>query len=345
VSAATPARLGPVHDGAGAADAIDVRGLVKRYGPVQALRGIDLRVGSGEVFALLGPNGAGKTTTIEILTGARRRSGGQALVLGADPGRDARGWRARIGIVPQSLGTFADLTVAEVIGHFAAFYPAPLPTMQVLDLVGLGKQHGTRCQRLSGGQLRRVDIAVGIAGDPELIFLDEPTTGLDPQARHAIWDLVRQFAARGKTIVLTTHYLDEVTALADRAAVISAGQVITAGPLAELGGSSSGQATVSFTRSGALADTPLPTLPAGTIEDGRDGDPRVRIDTARPTEAVAALIAWAAAEGVRELPDLRIERPTLEDVYLDLIRAASDSLSVANCGLPVSHRSDEHKGQ
>jgi ABC-2 type transport system ATP-binding protein len=321
--------------------------MVKRYGPVQALGGIDLRVGFGEVFALLGPNGAGKTTTIEILTGARRRSGGQALVLGIDPGRDARGWRARIGIVPQSLGTFADLTVAEVISHFAAFYPASLRTAQVLDLVGLGKQHGTRCQRLSGGQLRRVDIAVGIVGDPELIFLDEPTTGLDPQARHAIWDMVRQFAARGKTIVLTTHYLDEVTALADRAAVISAGQVITAGTLAELGGSSSGQATVSFTRSGALAGTPLPTLAAGTIvrradrrgedgrgeddrhEEGRDEDPRVRIDTARPTEAVAALIAWAAAEGVRELPDLRIERPTLEDVYLDLIRAASDSLPVS----------------
>ncbi len=334
MSAATSVRPGAVHDGAGAADAISVRGLVKRYGTAQALGGIDLRVGPGEVFALLGPNGAGKTTTIEILTGASRRSAGQVLVLGADPGRDARAWRARIGIVPQSPGTFADLTVAEVISHFAAFYPAPLRTTQVLDLVGLGKQRGMLCQRLSGGQLRRVDIAVGIAGDPELIFLDEPTTGLDPQARHVIWDLVRQFAARGKTIVLTTHYLDEVTALADRAAVIAAGQVITVGTLAELGGRSSGQATVSFTRSGALAGASLPTLPAGSAVRGADRlgvgdsdeDPRVRIDTARPTEAAAALIAWAAAEGVRELPDLRIERPTLEDVYLGLISQASDSL-------------------
>jgi ABC-2 type transport system ATP-binding protein len=314
------------------ADAIYVHGLVKRYGPARALGGIDLRVGSGEVFALLGPNGAGKTTTIEILTGARQRSAGEVLVLGADPGRDARAWRARIGIVPQSLGTFADLTVAEAISHFAAFYPAPLSTAQVLDLVGLGAQRGTLCQRLSGGQLRRVDIAIGIVGDPELIFLDEPTTGLDPQARHAIWDMVRQFAARGKTIVLTTHYLDEVTALAGRAAVIAAGRVVTTGTLAELGGSSSGQVTVSFTGSGALAGARLPEMPSDAVVHGARGarprgeGARVRIDTARPTEAAAALIAWAAAEGVRELPDLRIERPTLEDVYLALISEASASL-------------------
>jgi ABC-2 type transport system ATP-binding protein len=327
VSAAAAVRPGTVHDGAGAADAIHVRGLVKRYGSAQALGGIDLRVRSGEVFALLGPNGAGKTTTIEILTGARQRSAGEVLVLGADPARDARVWRARIGIVPQSLGTFADLTVAEAISHFAAFYPAPLPTGQVLDLVGLDAQRGMLCQRLSGGQLRRVDIAVGIVGDPELIFLDEPTTGLDPQARHAIWDMVRQFAARGKTIVLTTHYLDEVTALAMRAAVIAAGRVVAAGTLAELGGTSSGQAAVSFSRSGALAGAPLPELPSdAAVREARGDGTRVRIDTARPTETAAALIAWAAAEGVRELPDLSIERPTLEDVYLALISEASASL-------------------
>jgi len=325
MSAASPVRSGAVGDGTGATDAIDVRGLVKRYGPAQALGGIDLTVGHGEVFALLGPNGAGKTTTIEILTGARRRSAGEVLVLGVDPGRDARGWRAKIGIVPQSLGTFADLTVAEAVSHFAAFYPAPLPVAQVLDLVGLRAQRGVLCQRLSGGQLRRVDIAVGIAGDPELIFLDEPTTGLDPQARHAIWDMVRQFAARGKTIVLTTHYLDEVTALAGRAAVIAGGRVVTAGTLSELSGSTSGRATVSFTRPAALADAPLPGLPDDAVVHGTGGGgagTRVRIETARPTEAAAPLIAWAAAAGVRELPDLRIERPTLEDVYLGLIGEA-----------------------
>jgi len=310
------------------------------------LRGIDLRVTRGAVFALLGPNGAGKTTTVEILTGARRRSGGQVMVLGSDPASDSRAWRARIGVVPQSPGAFADLTVTEVVDHFAAFYPAPLPTAQVLDMVGLTGQRRQLCQRLSGGQQRRIDIAVGIVGDPDLIFLDEPTTGLDPQARHAVWDLVRRFAAQAKTTVLTTHYLDEAEALADRAAVITAGQVLTAGTLAELGGPRVGRATVSFVRAGALASARLPALPADAVLDGEDGEDgerprgedgerpqvpagaagrRVRLHTTRPTEAAAALIAWAHAAGVRELPDLRIERPTLEEVYLALVDPAASS--------------------
>ncbi len=183
----------------------------------EAVRGIDLDVHKGEVFALLGPNGAGKTTTVEILEGIRSRSAGDVQVLGSDPAQDRRSWRARIGVVPQSTGVYLDLTVGEVIGHFAAFYPAPLPVAQVLDMVGLTEQRKKQTVALSGGQQRRLDVAVGVIGDPELIFLDEPTTGLDPVARREAWDLVRYFADRGKTTVLTTHYLDEAEALAQRA--------------------------------------------------------------------------------------------------------------------------------
>ncbi|WP_432866306.1 ABC transporter ATP-binding protein [Microbispora rosea] len=300
------------------ANPVHVRSLRKRYGPVNAVEEVDLDVRSGEVFALLGPNGAGKTTTVEILVGVRRRTSGDVRVLGRDPAEDAPEWRARIGVVPQTTGAYTDLTVREVVEHFAAFYPAPLPVAEVIDMVGLGKQARKQTQALSGGQARRLDVAVGVVGDPDLIFLDEPTTGLDPVARREAWDLVRYFADRGKTTVLTTHYLDEVEALAQRAAVIVGGRVVESGPVAELGGRRATPAAVSFTRTDGLA-TSLPALPGDAVVEEAEG--LVVVRTHHPTEAMAALLPWAAASGVRELPDLRIHRPSLEEIYLDLIRS------------------------
>ena len=302
------------------ANPIHVRGLRKQYGASRTLNDVDLDVRPGEVFALLGPNGAGKTTTVEILEGVRRRTGGEVRVLGRDPAEDAPQWRARLGIVPQATGAYSDLTVREVVEHFAAFYPAPLPVAQVIDMVGLGPQERKQAQTLSGGQLRRLDVAVGVVGDPDLIFLDEPTTGLDPEARLEAWDLVRYFAGQGKTTVLTTHYLDEVEALAQRAAVIIAGRVVETGPVSELGGRRDTEATVSFTWPSGLD---LPELPSGLLAErpaGSADGTKVVLRTHGPTRLLATLLPWAADAGVEELPELRVFRPTLEDVYLKLIR-------------------------
>jgi ABC-2 type transport system ATP-binding protein len=308
------------------ANPIHVRGLRKQYGSSHTLQGVDLDVRHGEVFALLGPNGAGKTTTVEILEGVRRRSGGDVQVLGRDPAEDAPQWRARLGIVPQTTGAYADLTVREVVEHFAAFYPAPLPTAQVIDMVGLGKQERKQAQTLSGGQLRRLDVAVGVVGDPDLIFLDEPTTGLDPEARMEAWELVRFFADQGKTTVLTTHYLDEVEELAQRAAVIIGGRIVETGAVSELGGRRDTPATVSFTLTGALIAADLPELPQDTTTDTSAGDV-LTLHTHKPTQVLAALLPWAARAGVEELRDLRVHRPTLEDVYLKLIHENQGALS------------------
>jgi ABC-2 type transport system ATP-binding protein len=297
---------------------VRVRGLHKSYGDRQVLRGVDLDVHAGEVFALLGPNGAGKTTTVEILEGIRSRTSGEVRVLGEDPGADKRAWRARIGVVPQSTGAYLDLTVGEVVAHFAALYPNPLPVDQVIDMVGLTPQRRAQSQTLSGGQQRRLDVAVGVVGDPDLIFLDEPTTGLDPVARREAWDLVRFFADRGTTTVLTTHYLDEAEALARRAAVIVDGAVVACGTMAELGGRAGAATSVSFRRDGRLAGHALPTLPEGEVEDHAG---MVRVLTSEPSEALRVLLDWSAAAGEPELPGLRVHRPTLEEVYLDLIRA------------------------
>ncbi|MEV0307351.1 ABC transporter ATP-binding protein [Nonomuraea fuscirosea] len=308
------------------ANPIRVRGLRKQYGSSHTLRGVDLDVRPGEVFALLGPNGAGKTTTVEILEGVRRRTGGEVQVLGRDPAEDSPRWRARLGIVPQTTGAYTDLTVREVVEHFASFYPAPLPADQVIGMVGLGKQERKQAQTLSGGQLRRLDVAVGVVGDPDLIFLDEPTTGLDPEARAEAWDLVRYFADQGKTTVLTTHYLDEVEALAQRAAVIVAGAIVETGAVSELGGRREVPATVSFTATGGLSAAGLPELPPDTTVDART-DNVITLRTHGPTRALAALLPWAAEAGVGELRDLRVHRPTLEDVYLKLIRENQGELS------------------
>ncbi|WP_030756057.1 MULTISPECIES: ABC transporter ATP-binding protein [unclassified Streptomyces] len=308
-------------------DPVVVRGLRKQYGDAHVVQGVDLTIHKGEVFALLGPNGAGKTTTVEILEGVRQRTGGDVRVLGCDPAEDRRDWRARIGVVPQSTGAYTDLTVREVVEHFAALYPAPLPVGQVIDMVGLGKHGKKQTTALSGGQQRRLDVAVGVIGDPELIFLDEPTTGLDPVARREAWDLVQYFADRGRTTVLTTHYLDEAEALAQRAAVIVDGKVAEVSRVCELGGRADTSTTVSFRMSPELVGRTLPALPADvTVErDGSKGDGIVGILTRTPTAVLLVLLAWAAEAGVRELPELRVHRPTLEEIYLDLISRNRDA--------------------
>jgi len=271
--------------------AIQVRGLRKSYNGVDAVAGVDLDIQHGEVFALLGPNGAGKTTTVEILEGHRRRDAGDVTVLGEDPGTAGRAWRARIGIVLQTANDAAELTVRESVRHYAGYYPNPLPADEVIDQVGLTAKAGSRVKALSGGQRRRLDVALGVIGRPSLVFLDEPTTGFDPEARRQFWELIKGLAAGGTTILLTTHYLDEAEALADRVAVIAGGRIVAAGTPATLGGRSAAKATVSWR-------TP----------DGRRSE---LTDT--PTALIAEL-----SRG-RELPELTVSRPTLEDTYLELI--------------------------
>ena len=301
---------------------IVVRELRKKYdgADTETLRGVDLEVRRGEVFCLLGPNGAGKSTAVEILEGVRTRTAGEVSVLGADPEAYRRSWRARIGVVPQGTGTFADLTVREVVSHYAAFYPAPLTVGRTIEMVGLTPVADKRTTHLSGGQRRRLDVAVGTVGDPELIFLDEPTTGLDPVARREAWDLVRFFAERGKTVVLTTHYLDEAEALADRVGVIAAGRMVRVGTVASLREGSAAATSVAFTAHGPLTGRPLPPLPAGTAAEPSAGG-AIRLRTRTPTAVLAALLPWARSAGVEELPDLRVHRPSLEEIYLDLIKS------------------------
>ncbi|MFE4261556.1 ABC transporter ATP-binding protein [Streptomyces sp. NPDC056883] len=274
-------------------NAVEVRGLRKQYGEVTAVDGLDLTIRRGEVFGLLGPNGAGKSTTVEILQGHRERDGGEVLVLGADPATAGRAWRSRVGIVWQDESAPAELTVRETVEHFARYYPAPRDPAEVIALVGLEDKRGHRLKGLSGGQRRRLDVALGVIGDPELLLLDEPTTGFDPAARRQFWDLIRLLSDSGTTIVLTTHYLEEAEALADRLAVIARGKVVAEGEPAALRARLGTGATVEWT--------------------DRDGSPRSAA-TETPTRTVAEL----AARFDGEVPDLRITRPTLEDVYLRL---------------------------
>jgi len=272
--------------------AVQVRNLCKSYGRVQALHGLDLDIARGEVFAILGPNGAGKSTTIEILEGHRKRDAGQVSVLGEDPVSAGRGWRARIGIVLQETSDFGMLTVQETVQMFAKCYGTARTSAELLELVGLAPSARSRVRTLSGGQRRRLDVALGIIGYPELLFLDEPTTGFDPEARRAFWDLIRLLASDGTTIVLTTHYLDEAAALADRVAVVSGGRL-------------------------AAVDSPTRLIAhvasAATVTWMEGGAPQVR-QTDRPTELIRRL----STEG-SELAQLTVTRPTLEDAYLSLI--------------------------
>jgi ABC-2 type transport system ATP-binding protein len=245
------------------------------------------------VFALLGPNGAGKTTTVEILEGYRRRDGGEVSVLDTDPQHAGRAWRARIGIVLQLAADAPELTVAEMVGHFAGFYPSPRNPDEVIDLVGLTGKARSRIHALSGGQQRRLDVALGLIGGPELLFLDEPTTGFDPAARRAFWEVIRTLSGGGVTVLLTTHYLDEAAALADRVAVISGGVIVAAGSPADLGGRAAAEAVVSW----------------------QDSDGWRSERTAEPARTIARL----AERYDGEVPGLTVTRPSLEDVYLELI--------------------------
>ena len=273
--------------------AIEVRGLTKAYGAHQAVRGVDFTVARGEVFGLLGPNGAGKTTTVEVLEGYRARDTGTVSVLGYDPGNRSAQLRSRVGIVLQSCGTYPHLTVAETVEHFAALYPAPREVGEVLALAGLEECAGRRARTLSGGQARRLDFALALVGDPELIFLDEPTTGFDPGARRAAWDVIRALRDLGKTVVLTTHYLDEAQTLADRVAILQHGGILAEGAPDAL-------AAARYRVAWRAAD--------GTSEERFTED---------PTTLLAELTAEALTRGER-LEELSVTRPSLEDVYLEL---------------------------
>jgi ABC-2 type transport system ATP-binding protein len=275
--------------------AIVVRDLRKRYGSVEALRGVDFEVARGEVFGLLGPNGAGKTTTVEILEGYRKRDGGTADVLGFDPGKSERAFRERIGVVLQQSELQPLLTVREAHRVFAGYYRQPRDVDEVIELVGLAEKRDAQVKTLSGGQKRRLDLGIALVGNPEVVFLDEPTTGFDPAARRAAWETIRSLRALGKTILLTTHYLDEAQQLADRVAVLRAGEIVRIGSPREL---TAGSATVE-------------------IRYRRDGE-EVLIATDEPTRVLHELTGAALAAG-RELEGLEVRRPTLEDVYLELV--------------------------
>jgi ABC-2 type transport system ATP-binding protein len=288
--------------------AIRIRGVRKSYAGVTALDGVDLTVRRGEVLALLGPNGAGKTTLVEILEGHRTADAGTIDVLGFDPGRRERAFRERIGVVLQDAALEQELTVREAIELFAAPYPDPLAADEVAELVGLGEKLDARTRTLSGGQRRRLDVAVGIAGDPELIFLDEPTTGFDPAARRQSWELIAGLRARGRTILLTTHYMEEAQRLADRVAVIAAGRLIAIAAPDELGGEAAALVSFRLPEGVDAGDLPVPVAGPG---------PEVTLRTTTPTRDLAPLLSWAVVRGY-ELEGLTVSRPSLEDVYLEL---------------------------
>jgi ABC-2 type transport system ATP-binding protein len=290
---------------------IDVRGLRKSYGDVEAVAGVDVHVDRGEVFALLGPNGAGKTTTVEILEGYRDRTDGEVSVLGHDPARTDADLKRRIGIVLQSTGVDPYLTVRETVGLYAGFYPSPRDVDEVVDLVGLAEKRNTRVNKLSGGQQRRLDVAVALAGDPELLFLDEPTTGFDPNARRNAWEIVKNLTAIGKTIFLTTHFMDEAQYLANRVAVIAAGSIVAEGTPATLGGRDRMRTRIRFhVPEGRPAPSGLPD--AAMLADGS-----FEIRTEHPTKVVHELTAWALRHDFVVDP-LEVTQPSLEDVYLEL---------------------------
>lgn len=294
--------------------ALTVENLEKLYGENRAVDGVSFTVAEGEVFALLGPNGAGKTTTLEILEGHRQRTAGEVSVLGFDPENGGRPFRERIGIVLQASALERELKVREVIAFYASIYPHSRPVDEVTEIVGLAEKVDARVKTLSGGQQRRLALALGIIGDPDLIFLDEPTTGFDPSARRQAWDLVRNLRALGKTILLTTHYMDEAENLADRIAVIAQGKIVAEGTPGTLGGRDRRMAAIKF------------RLPAGTTRDDLPRPPGppttttgdvVEFRTDQPTQVLHALTTWATARGA-ELDGLEVARPSLEDTYLEL---------------------------
>ncbi len=303
----SPSRTEPV---------ITVRALHKRYGDHEAVRGIDLTVNRGEIFAFLGPNGAGKTTTVEILEGFRPASSGSVEVLGADPAHPPSRWRERVGIVLQESSAEPGLTVAECLGLYAGYYRAPRPVDETLELVGLTEQAAERAALLSGGQRRRLDVALALIGDPELIFLDEPTTGFDPSARRAAWEVIAGLRSLGKTVFLTTHYMEEAERLADRIAIIAAGQIVAEGTPQTLGDRNRSAAAISFALPAPTGPADLPPALAQRAERPLGG--RIVLPSASVAADLHTLSGWALEHDL-ELDDLEVRRPTLEDVYLEII--------------------------
>jgi ABC-2 type transport system ATP-binding protein len=313
----TAARLPDGQEPASGGPVIEVRGLRKSYDGVEAVSGIDLEVRAGEVFAFLGPNGAGKTTTVEILEGYRSRTAGEVCVLGADPAKAGRDWRARIGVVLQESEPEAELTAEECLSLYAGYYPRPRPVAETLELVGLTDHRTARCGRMSGGQRRRLDVALALIGDPELLFLDEPTTGFDPAARQSAWEVIAGLRNLGKTIFLTTHYMEEAERLADRIAVLAAGRIVAEGTAATLGGRDTEASIITFTLPAGVSAEDLPAAVTASVVGTAGG--RVEAQASSPLPLVGALAGWAKARGV-DLPDLQVHSPTLEDTYLQLTR-------------------------
>ena len=293
-------------------NAISVRDLHKKYGDLEAVRGIDLEVEAGRVFAMLGPNGAGKTTTVEILEGHRQRTSGDVSVLGHDPGRNERDFKEKIGIVLQETGVERFLTVAEAIDLFRSYYPHPRPVDEVIDVVGLTEKRDTRVMKLSGGQQRRLDVAIGLAGDPELLFLDEPTTGFDPTARRAAWTMIENLKSLGKTIFLTTHYMDEAQRLADEVAIIVGGKIVAQGSPSTLAARGEFPTRVTYIRSGEAT----PDIPGVKV----DGD-HVEFETKDAVSDLNRLTEWAQTNN-EPLTGLQVGPPSLEDIYLQLTQEA-----------------------
>ena len=294
-----------------AEEVIKVRGLAKRYGDLEAVRGIDLDVRRGEIFAFLGPNGAGKTTTTEILEGYRRRTAGDVSVLGEDPERAGRSWREQVGMVLQTLNPDPYLTVRESLELFAGYYRSSRPVEDVIELIGLEERADVRARDLSGGQQRRLDVGLALVGDPDLLFLDEPTTGFDPSARRRAWEMIAGLRDLGKTVFLTTHYMDEAQRLADRVAIIARGRIVATGTPEDLGDRESEPARISFRLPAGVGAGEVPA-PASPVADGA-----VEFRSEEPTRDLNRLTAWALDRGVA-LEGLEVRRPTLEDVYLRL---------------------------
>jgi ABC-2 type transport system ATP-binding protein len=309
-----PAARHAARASAAAEAVISVSDLRMRYGQREALAGLSFEVFEGELFALLGPNGAGKTSTVEILEGYRRRTGGQVSVLGTDPWQAGPAWRARIGVMLQETGPEPDLTVAECLRLYAGYYPDPWPAADLLELTGLDGQAGKRATQLSGGQRRKLDLALALTGRPRLLFLDEPTTGFDPAARRDAWDVIAALKDTGTTVILTTHYMEEAERLADRVAVIAAGTLVSQGPPAALIARQA-SASITFTLPAGVteADLPEPARRAATAAPGG----KLTLPVATPLPMLRILADWAGQAGY-DLPDLEVRRPTLEDAYLQL---------------------------
>jgi len=306
--------------GTGLEPVVSVRGLVKRYNSHSAVDGIDLEVQAGEIFAFLGPNGAGKTTTVEILEGFRKRTDGEISVLGQDPATAGGSWRDRVGVVLQESEPEPGLSVRECLALYAGFYRAPRSIKETMSLVGLADQADTLTTRLSGGQRRRLDFALALIGDPELIFLDEPTTGFDPSARRAAWEVIAGLRALGKTIFLTTHYMEEAEYLADRIAVLSAGRIVAEGTPLTLGGRDHMNSTISFTLPARTTVRDLPDALRPLAEPGGNG--RTELRSENPLVHLQMLANWALGRGLG-LPDLEVHRPSLEEIYLSLTESTN----------------------